>query len=116
MIRSWLLKVDLGRYNPQTSSNTTEFSKLWKFGSNDVRSYQCTPVLPMMTRATSARGAGALVVARPLASAIVNMQAKFASSMPMRTPVIGDRALGYIVNSSGPMGSVRIFNTRHTSS
>ena len=34
------------------------------------------------------------------------------SSMPMRTPVSGDRALGYIVNSPGPMGSVRVFTAR----
>ena len=26
----------------------------------------------------------------------------------MRTPVSGDRALGYIVNSPGPMGNVRV--------
>ena len=26
----------------------------------------------------------------------------------MRIPVIGDRAAGYLVNSSGPMGSVRV--------
>ena len=32
--------------------------------------------------------------------------------MPMRTPVIGDRTLGYIINSSGPIRSVRIFTTR----
>ena len=27
---------------------------------------------------------------------------------PVRTPVIGDRAAAYLVNSSGPMGSVRV--------
>ena len=33
---------------------------------------------------------------------------QIASSTPMRTPVSGDRAFGYIVNSPGPMGSVRV--------
>ena len=31
-----------------------------------------------------------------------------ASSMPMRAPVSGDRALGYLVNSPRPMGNVRV--------
>ena len=30
----------------------------------------------------------------------------------MRTPVSGNRALGYIVNSQSPMGSVRVFTAR----
>ena len=33
---------------------------------------------------------------------------QIASSMPKRTPVSGDWAFGYIVNSPGPMGSVRV--------
>ena len=64
--------------------------------------------LPLVTRASTARGARVLVVARSFALAIVTLQVKFASSMPMRTPVMGDQTVGYIVDSSGLTGSVRV--------
>ena len=44
----------------------------------------------------------------------MTMQAKFASFMPMRTPVIGDRANGYLVGSSGLIGNVRVFTLEPT--
>ena len=40
---------------------------------------------------STARGAGALVVARSFALAIVTMQVKFVSSKPMRIPVLGNQ-------------------------
>ena len=42
---------------------------------------------------------GVLVVARSFALSIVTLQVKFASSMPMRSPVFRDWAVGYIVDS-----------------
>ena len=70
--------------------------------------------LPLVTRASTARGAGVLVVARSFALAIVTMQVKFASSMPMRTPELGDQAVRYIVDSSGLMRSVRVSTLQPT--
>ena len=61
-----------------------------------------------MTRASTASGAGVLVVARSSALAIATMQVKFASSKPIRIPVLDDRALGYLVNASRLTESVRV--------
>ena len=53
-----------------------------------------------MTRASTARGSGELVVAMSSALAIVTIQVKFASSKQMRSLVLSDRELGYPVNAS----------------
>ena len=45
---------------------------------------------------------------RSFALAIVIMQVKFASSKPMRIPVLGNRAFGYLVNVSNPTESMCI--------
>ena len=55
---------------------------------------------------STAREAGVLVVARSFALAIVIMQVKFASSKPMRIPVLGNRAFGYLVNVSNQKESM----------
>ena len=55
-----------------------------------------------------------LVVARSSALAIVTMQIKFASSKSMRTPMLGDRAVGYPVNASGLTESVCVSSLEPT--
>ena len=66
--------------------------------------YACAPVGDTGFNSSWSR----CIVARSFALAVVSMEANFASSKPIRTPVIGDRALGYIVNSSGPMKRKRL--------
>ena len=63
-------------------------------------------ILYCVTQVSTVRGAGVLVVAKSSALAIATMQIKFASSESMRTPMLGDRALGYSVNASGLKESV----------
>ena len=64
--------------------------------------------LPLETQASTSRRASVLLVARSFTLAIAALQAKFASSTPIRTPMIGDRAGGYLVDPTSPMRSVRV--------
>ena len=106
-LRSWkrqLRQITIFFWNAFSSARWSGLSSLLRY-----RLSLLFQTLPLVTRASRARGVGVLlVVARSFALAIVTMQVKFASSMPMKTPVIGDRAAGYIVDSSGPTGNVRV--------